>query len=90
MVCHRREAKAMRKILKDFYYGNIIPCEQQLTERSDEADRFLLAGLVNAQHDIVSITAQENFILGFWLGVRMMTECIDEDDGNIQKVEDSG
>ena len=100
----------MRKTLKDFYYGNIIPCEQQITasselrrasekiscceqrliERLGEADRALLAELVSAQHDIDTITAQENFILGFRLGVRMMAECMDENDGNIQKVEDSG
>ena len=39
--------------------------------------------------DIDSITAQENFILGFRLDVRMMIECMDEDDGNIQNMEDS-
>ena len=30
-----------------------------------------------------------NFILGFRLDVRMMIECMDEDDGNIQNMEDS-
>ena len=99
----------MRKTLKDFYYGNIRPCEQQMAASSDlrraaeklsryeqqlierlgEADQALLAELVSIQHDIDSITAQESFILGFRLDVRMMIECMDEDDGNIQNMEDS-
>ena len=63
--------------------------EQQLIERLGEADQALLAELVSIQHDIDSITAQESFILGFRLGVRMMIECMDEDDGDIQNMEDS-
>ena len=35
MLYHRKEAKAMRKTLKDFYYGNIRPCEQQMAASSD-------------------------------------------------------
>ncbi len=37
--------------------------------------------LINAQQEIDSITVMENFILGFRLGVRLMAECMDEDDG---------
>jgi len=33
---------------------------------------------------IDSITACENFISGFRLGVRMMAECMDENDGDIR------
>ena len=33
---------------------------------------------------IDSITALENFILGFRLGVRLMAECMDENDGDIR------
>jgi len=44
----------------------------------------LLARLVKAQHEIDAITATENFILGFRLGVRLMVECMDEDDGDIR------
>ena len=109
MLCHRKEANAMRKTLKDFYSGSIRPCEQQMAASSDlrraaeklsryeqqlidrlgEADQALLAELVSIQHNVDSITAQENFILGFRLDVRMMIECMDEDDGNIQNMEDS-
>ena len=94
----------MRKTLKDFYFGNLTPseqdmaphselrraidciarCEQQLTERLDEAGQAILNELVSAQHIADGITAEENFILGFRLGVRMMVECMDDNDGNIR------
>ncbi len=94
----------MRRILEDFYLGNIVPydkrmaanselrrlvkrvsdCETQLTERLNEEERKLLNALIDAQHEIDRITAVENFILGFRLGVRLMAECMDENDGNIR------
>lgn len=94
----------MRKTLKDFYYGNLTPgdqdmaagselkravdrvarCEQQLSERLGEPEQVLLNELVSAQHIADGITAEENFILGFRLGVRMMAECMDENDGSIR------
>ena len=58
--------------------------ETQLTELLDEAGQAVLAKLIESQHEIDSITALENFILGFRLGVRMMAECMDENDGNIR------
>ncbi len=93
----------MRRILEDFYLGNIVPYdkrmaanselrrlvkrvsdrETQLTERLNEEERKLLNALIDAQHEIDRITAVENFILGFRLGVRLMAECMDENDGNI-------
>ncbi len=93
----------MRKILEDFYLGNIVPydkqmaanselrrlvkraadCEDQLAERLNEEEQQLLDTLVNAQHEINRITALEDFILGFRLGVRLMAECMDEDDGDV-------
>lgn len=95
----------MRKILQDFYYGNLTPgdqdmapnselrravdriarCEQQLTERLGKTEQAILSELVRAQHTADSITAVENFILGFRLGVRMMAECMDDNDGSIRK-----
>ncbi len=94
----------MRKVLEDFYYGNITPsekemrsgselhravntatqCEDQLAEGLNEVQQALLTKLVKAQHEIDSITAVENFILGFRLGVRLMAECMDENDGDIR------
>ena len=89
-----KEARTVRKTLEDFYYGNIIPNEQdiapnselkratnrvarfenQLTEQLDEGGQAVLAKLIESQQEIDSITAMENFILGFRLGVRMMVE----------------
>lgn len=93
----------MRKMLEDFYYGNITPneqnitpnselsravdrvahCEKQLEELLDETGRTILTRFTRSQQEIDSITAVENFILGFRLGVRMMAECMDEYDGDI-------
>lgn len=98
----------MRKILEDFYFGNITPsvremtpnsnlrravnnvtrCENQLQEQLNEAEQVLLTELISAQHEIDSITVCENFILGFRLGVRIMAACMDEDDGDTQKLTD--
>ena len=94
----------MRKTLEDFYYGNIVPheqnmvpsselrravdrvtlCEKQLEELLDETGRTILTRFTRAQQEIDSITALENFILGFRLGVRIMAECMDENDGDIR------
>ena len=94
----------MRKVLEDFYYGNITPSEKemqpgsemqraistaaryesQLAESLDKVGQALLTKLIEAQHEIDSITAMENFILGFRLGARMMVECMDDNDGNIR------
>ena len=58
--------------------------EGQLTERLDEDGQTILAKLIESQHEIDSITALENFILGFRLGARLMAECMDNNDGNIR------
>ena len=94
----------MRKIIEDFYYGNITPCEKimrpgstlqravarvtsyekQLMEQLEESKQEVFTKLIRSQHEINSITAIENFILGFRLGVRIMAECMDENDGDIR------
>ena len=63
-------------------------CEKRLTEQLGEPEKTILTELVRAQHDIDSIMACENFILGFRLGVRMMAECMDENDGDIQEIDE--
>ena len=68
----------------------VARCEQQLTEQLNEAEQIILNELVSAQHIVDSITALENFILGFRLGVRMMAECMDDNDGDIREVTDRG
>ena len=56
--------------------------ESQLTERLGEDEQTILTKLIRSQHEINSITALENFILGFRLGARIMAECMDENDGD--------
>lgn len=50
----------------------------------DEDGQHVLTRLVRSQHEINSITATENFILGFRLGVRLMAESLDDNDGEIK------
>ena len=96
----------MRKLLEDFYYGNLAPgsqimapdselrravgkaadCENRLIKQLDETEQNILEELINAQHLMDSITARENFILGFRLGIRMMAECMDDNDGDLQRM----
>ena len=58
--------------------------ESQLTERLDETGQTILAKLIESQDEVESITALENFILGFRLGVRLMAESMDDNDGDIK------
>ena len=59
-------------------------CEKQLMEQLGETAQTILTKLIRSQHEINGITATENFILGFRLGVRLMVECMDDNDGNIR------
>ena len=58
--------------------------EKQLMEQLEETEQEILTKLIRSQHEINGITATENFILGFRLGVRIMTECMDDNDGDIR------
>ena len=62
----------------------VANCEKQLMERLEETEQEVLTKLIRSQHEINSITATENFILGFRLGVRLMAECMDDNDGDIK------
>ena len=64
--------------------------ENQLTERLDETGQSILAKLIESEDEIESITARENFILGFRLGAKITMECMDENDGDIREVTDHG
>lgn len=64
--------------------------EGQLMEQLDETEQTILTKLIRSQHKIDSITAVENFILGFRLRVRMMVECMDSSDGDIREVTGHG
>lgn len=63
---------------------NVTRCESQLAGKLGSGEQALLVELVKAQHEIDSITAVENFILGFRLGARMIIECMNENDGDIK------
>ena len=58
-------------------------CEEQLTALLEDKEKTLLLRLINAENEIGSTMALENFILGFRLGVRMILEALDEDDGSL-------
>ena len=58
--------------------------ESQLTERLDEDGKTILAKLIESKDEAESITALENFILGFRLGARLMAESMDDNDGDIK------
>ena len=60
----------------------VSKCEEQLTELLDEEGRHILTRLTRSQQEIDSSTALENFILGVRLGVRLMAECMDDNDGD--------
>ena len=60
--------------------------ENQLTERLDEDGQTILAKLIESWDEVESITARENFILGFRLGAKITMECMDENDGDIRGV----
>ena len=64
--------------------------ESQLTERLGEDEQTILMKLIRSQHEINSITALENFILGFRMGARIMAECMDENDGDTRELTDHG
>ena len=66
----------------------VTRCESQLTERLGEDEQTILTKLIRSQHEINSITALENFILGFRLGARIMAECMDENDGDTREMAD--
>ena len=58
-------------------------CEEQLTALLEDREKAMLLRLINAENEIGSTMALENFILGFRLGVRMILEALDEDDGSL-------
>ena len=53
-------------------------------------EKTLLLRLLNAENEISSTMAMENFILGFRLGMRIAIETLDEDDGNLTMTQEEG
>ena len=63
--------------------GRAEQCEERLTARLEGEEKTLLLRLLNAENEISSTMALENFILGFRLGMRIAIESLDEDDGSL-------
>ena len=65
-------------------------CEENLTALLEGEEKTLLLRLLNAENEISSTMALENFILGFRLGMRIAIESLDEDDGNLTMDREEG
>ena len=57
--------------------------EEKLTSLLEGEEKTMLLRLLNAENEIGSTLALENFILGFRLGMRLAIESLDEDDGSL-------
>ena len=58
-------------------------CEGATHQAAGGRSHSLLLRLINAENEIGSTLALENFILGFRLGMRLILEALDEDDGSL-------
>lgn len=56
--------------------AKLCECEETLGELLGEEGKEQLEALTRAQWEMDCLTAEENFILGFRLGVRLMAECL--------------
>ena len=70
--------------------GRAEQCEERLTARLEGEEKTLLLRLLNAENEISSTMALENLILGFRLGMRIVIESLDEDDGNLTMDREEG
>ena len=62
--------------------AHLTQCETNLKEQLGPEEKTLLEDILKTQQDMDGVTAEENFILGFRLGVQLMAECLagGEDD----------
>ena len=64
--------------------------EEQLELLLDEAGQKILSEMSAAQQTVDHITALDNFILGFRLGIQIMAECMDSGDGDTKEMIEHG
>ena len=64
--------------------------EEKLSALLEGEEKTMLLRLLNAENEISSTMALENFVLGFRLGMRMTIEALDEDDGNLTMTQEEG
>ena len=62
--------------------AHLAQYETKLKEQLGPEEKTLLENILKTQQDMDGVTAEENFILGFRLGVQLMAECLTggEDD----------
>ena len=66
-------------------------CEEKLADRLEGEEKTLLLRLLNAENEISSTMALENFVLEFRLGMRLTIDALDEEDGHLTMLlEDDG
>lgn len=56
--------------------AKLCKCEEALAQRLDKKGKEHLEASTRTQWEIDCLTAEENFILGFRLGVQLMAECL--------------
>ncbi len=61
--------------------SKLAKCETELTDLLDEEGQQLLKDFDDLHQQVASINSEENFIQGFRLGVRLLTECLVESQG---------
>lgn len=79
------EQQYMRNTDYDKAIRTVSEKEEQLKLLLGEKEQELLKELVTAQVDLNGITAMENFIIGFRLGLRLGVEVMD-DDGDVEMI----
>lgn len=62
--------------------AHLTECEAKLKEQLSEEGQAQLKKLVHTQQEMDCATAEENFIMGFRLGVRIMVECLGREEGD--------
>ena len=73
LLCERSipSSSPLRKLSK-----RLAQQEEKLAETLDEEGKAQLDAILNTQLEMDSAIAEENFVLGFRLGVRIMAECL--------------
>lgn len=80
------EQQYTRNIKYDKAIRTVSEKEEQLKNLLAEKERALLKEMVTAQITLNGITAEENFILGFRLGMRLGIEIMDDTDSCISTI----
>ena len=64
--------------IKELYYGNIHPYER-VRKTLNDSETELFGKLKDAWSELTCLNECENFIIGFRLGVQLMTEALQAD-----------